>query len=270
MRITSDIHTHTYLSSCAARDSYPEDFLRICKAAGIRTLGFSDHLWDKAVPGSSNWYAPQDVEHVMQLKERLAGAACQEQAAGMKILFGCETEFLGGKHVAISREAVSLFDYVLVPPDHFHMKGFTRPADLNDPAGIKELMIRRFMEVMELGIATAVVHPFHAMGWTPEMPRLIQSMITDNEYHECFVAARQAKCAIEINSCALDATDDGLGEDKFSPEYVRMMTLAREAGCTFSIGTDSHNPKSIEKAGGYVKFDHFTDVCGITNLLFND
>ena len=161
---------------------------------------------------------------------------------------------------------------VLIPPDHFHMKGFTRPADLNDPQGIKELMIRRFMEVMELGMATAVVHPFHAMGWTPEMPRLIQSMITDNEYIECFTAAKQANCAIEINTCAIApiTADDGIGDDKFSPEYVRMMTLARETGCTFSIGTDSHNPKGIEKSGGYGRFDRFTDLCGITKILFND
>ena len=49
-----------------------------------------------------------------------------------------------------------------------------------------------------------------------------------------------------------------------------MMTLARETGCTFSIGTDAHNPKSIENAGGYGRFDRFTDVCGITKILFND
>jgi hypothetical protein len=64
--------------------------------------------------------------------------------------------------------------------------------------------------------------------------------------------------------------NDGVGDDKFSPEYVRMMTLARETGCTFSIGTDAHNPKSIENAGGYGRFDRFTDVCGITKILFND
>ena len=272
MKITSDIHTHTFLSACAARESYPQDFMRVCKSFGIKTLGFSDHLWDKAVPGSSKWYAPQDVEHVLHLKELLKGPECQAQCGGLKILFGCETEFLGGKHVALSREAMSVFDYVLIPPDHFHMKGFTRPADLDDPQGIKELMIRRFMEVMDLGMATSVVHPFHAMGWTPEMPRLIQSMITDNEYIECFTAAKQANCAIEINSCAVKPIDgnDGVGDDKFSPEYVRMMTLARETGCTFSIGTDAHNPKSIENAGGYGRFDRFTDVCGITKILFND
>ena len=79
MKITSDIHTHTFLSACAARDSYPQDFMRICKSFGIKTLGFSDHLWDKAVPGSSKWYAPQDVEHVLQLKELLKGPECQAQ-----------------------------------------------------------------------------------------------------------------------------------------------------------------------------------------------
>lgn len=267
MKITSDIHTHTYLSSCAARDSWPWDFMKVCGELGIKTLGFSDHLWDKAVPGASKWYAPQDVDHVFQLKEQLASQQCQEAVGDMKILFGCETEFLGGKHVALSREAAKLFDFVLIPPDHFHMKGFTVPADLNEPKDIKELMIRRFMEVMELDMATAVVHPFHAMGWTPEMPRLIQSMITDNEYIECFTAAKQTNCAIEINTCAVKPVEDGVGDDSFSPEYVRMMTLARETGCVFSIGSDSHNPKSIA-AFKYDRFERFTELCGIESILY--
>ena len=50
MKITSDIHTHTFLSACAARDSYPQDFMRKRKPFGLKTVGIWDHLWDNAVP----------------------------------------------------------------------------------------------------------------------------------------------------------------------------------------------------------------------------
>ena len=264
MKITSDIHTHTYLSSCAARDSWPWDFMKVCGELGIKTLGFSDHLWDKAVPGSSKWYAPQDVDHVFQLKEQLASQQCQEAVGDMKILFGCETEFLGGKHVALSREAAKLFDFVLIPPDHFHMKGFTVPADLNEPKDIKELMIRRFMEVMELDMATAVVHPFHAMGWTPEMPRLIQSMITDNEYIECFTAAKQTNCAIEINTCAVSSKT---AATILSPRVRQNDDPG--AGNIASSQSDPTPQSEEHRAFKYDRFERFTELCGIESSSTN-
>ncbi|MDD4537510.1 MAG: PHP domain-containing protein [Lentisphaeria bacterium] len=266
MHITSDIHLHSNLSSCAKPESTPAALLKACRDQGIRTVGFADHLWDKAMPGASKWYQPQDVEHVLSIKQALVSEECQELSRGLKVLVGCETEFLGGKQVGISREAASLFDFILIPPDHFHMKNYVFPADMTDPEGIKTIMIRRFMEVMALGLATAVVHPFHAMGFTPEMPTLVQSLISDNEYRECFTAAKQARCAIELNSCVARRHDAGTGEDNFSPEYIRMMTIARECGCTFSIGSDAHSPELII-GGVHKRLERFADACGITDIL---
>lgn len=263
MHITSDIHLHSNLSSCAKPESTPAAIIKACRDQGIRTIGFADHLWDKTMPGASKWYQPQDVEHVLSIKETLAGEECQELSRGLKVLVGCETEFLGGKQVGISREAAGLFDFVLIPPDHFHMKNYVFPADVNDPEGIKTIMIRRFMEVMDLELATAVVHPFHAMGFTPEMPYVVQSLISDNEYRECFIAAKQARCAIEFHACVAKPHEAGSGEDKFSPEYIRMLTIARECGCTFSIGSDAHSPEPII-AGVYKRMERFADCCGIT------
>ena len=267
MHITSDIHLHSNLSACAKPESTPAALLKACRDQGIRTIGFSDHLWDKAVPGASKWYQPQDVDHVLSIKKALASDECQELSRGLKILVGCETEFLGGKQVGISRDAASLFDFVLIPPDHFHMKNYVFPADVTDPDGIKTIMIRRFMEIMALDLATAVVHPFHAMGFTPDMPYTVQALISDNEYRECFVAAKQARCAIELNGCAARRDEThGSGDDQFSPEYIRMMTIARECGCTFSIGSDAHSPESII-GGVHKRLERFADCCGITDIL---
>ena len=90
MKIIADIHTHTYLSSCASREASVEAHVKSAKSCGLSVLGFSDHLWDSNVPGASNWYAPQNVEHVLELKSMLPKDRVID---GVKILYGCETEF---------------------------------------------------------------------------------------------------------------------------------------------------------------------------------
>jgi histidinol phosphatase-like PHP family hydrolase len=264
MRISHDIHVHSNLSACAKPEATPAAMLKACREQGIRCVGFADHLWDKTVPGASAWYQPQDLEHVLSIKKTLASDECQQISEGMRVLVGCETEFLGGKKIGISRESASLLDFVLVPPDHFHMKDYVFPAAVTEPAEIKEIMLRRFMEIMALEMATAVVHPFYAMGFTPEVPHLVQSLISDNEYRECFTAARQARCAIELHTSAAKRHEAGSGDDQFSPEFIRMMTIARECGCSFSIGVDAHSPELI-RTDIYQRLERFAACCGISD-----
>ena len=90
LHIQQDIHIHTTLSSCAQEDVTVETYLGRAKEDGLTLLGFSNHLWDQDVPGASNWYRPQNVEHVLALKETLPALA---QQSGIRLLFGCETEF---------------------------------------------------------------------------------------------------------------------------------------------------------------------------------
>ena len=68
MKITSDIHIHTNLSSCAREEATLERYVEKAKGSNLQVLGFANHLWDSAIDGASNWYAPQTVEHVLKLK----------------------------------------------------------------------------------------------------------------------------------------------------------------------------------------------------------
>ena len=78
LHIQQDIHIHTTLSSCAQEDATVENYLGRAKEDGLTLLGFSNHLWDQDVPGASNWYRPQNVEHVLA---PCAGAAERHSAA---------------------------------------------------------------------------------------------------------------------------------------------------------------------------------------------
>ena len=82
--ITSDIHIHTNLSLCAQEDATLERYIEKAKEANLKVIGISNHLWDGAVPGASNWYAPQNVEHVLQLKKLLPEDRWDKSALRMR------------------------------------------------------------------------------------------------------------------------------------------------------------------------------------------
>ena len=107
----SDLHVHTKLSLCASNDAFAEDYLKAAADNGQEVIGFSDHYWDERVhhPNLIGFYQAQNTEHVLQLKKELETI----DHHGLKVLFGCETEF-AGHTLGISEEAAKLFDYVFV------------------------------------------------------------------------------------------------------------------------------------------------------------
>ena len=61
----NDLHIHSKISSCS-KDSEQsnERILRYAKENGLKTICLTDHFWDDAVDGASNWYKPQNYEHI--------------------------------------------------------------------------------------------------------------------------------------------------------------------------------------------------------------
>ena len=71
MKITSDLHVHTALSSCAKPEATVAFYMDKAREIGLKTLGFTDHLWDSAIPNANGFYRPQDFAHILQIKEEL-------------------------------------------------------------------------------------------------------------------------------------------------------------------------------------------------------
>ena len=93
-----DIHIHTNLSSCAKPDAAYESYCRSAVERKLQVLGFTNHLWDHAVPGWSEWYAPQDIVHVIKLLDEIRNKPFPE----LKVYFGCETDYFGNGRVGWS------------------------------------------------------------------------------------------------------------------------------------------------------------------------
>ena len=254
-----DLHCHTNLSACAKRESSLSVMLKSLRESGVTIVGIANHLWDSGVPGSSPWYAPQDVPHVLSIRKEY-DALPPEEKAGIKIYFGCETEYVGQGRAALREENAALFDFVLVPPHHFHMKNFVRPAELEEPAKVRKLMSERFLECCNIPFAFGLAHPLGVLGYPGRIDEILAGF-RDDDYRTLFNYATEKKKSVEINIAILfqEVRRDG---DGLPAEYVRMMTVARECGCVFHLGSDAHDPSRLgkERFGFALKF---AQKCGI-------
>ncbi len=62
-----------------------ERILHYAKDNGLKRIAVTDHYWDSAVPGASSRYAPQNFEHIQEIRPF-------PSYDGIDFLFGCETE----------------------------------------------------------------------------------------------------------------------------------------------------------------------------------
>ncbi|NMA95947.1 MAG: PHP domain-containing protein [Clostridiales bacterium] len=264
--ISHDIHIHTHLSSCSSDpEATPENYIRLAKELGIEVLGFSDHFWDSNVEGASDWYRPQNFEHIMQIKDMMP-----EDTLGVKVLIGCETEYCGDGKLGITREVAEKLDFVLVPTSHVHMKGFTVPAWINKPKDVANIMVEYFKDVTQYDFVTGLAHPFYPLSY--KNVDEIVGCISDEELQECFGMAQEADMSIEINTCNLPSTKDAETDLYHDDVYINMYNIAKKMGCKFHLGTDAHSigafsrntrlKESVEKILGLTNEDIHPIVTG--------
>ena len=249
-----DIHIHTSLSACARPDSSLAEYLPQIRARNLTIAGFSNHLWDSAVPGASKWYRPQDIEHLLQLKQELEGV----RLPGVRMLFGCETEYIGGGVISLHPDHAGLFDFVLVAPNHFHMKDFVRPASVDGGEPLAELFYSRFMEVCEFDFVTGIAHPFFPFGFSGR-EREVMALFTEERLASCFRHANACHKTIEVNFSCLRKLEAVNGLD----DYRRIMRIAVECGCRFHAGSDAHGICMFGE-DVFARGASFAADCGIT------
>jgi histidinol phosphatase-like PHP family hydrolase len=248
MRIDHDVHVHTSLSACCRDESaVPEAILARAAEAGLKLIGFADHLWDPACPGGSGWYAPQTPAHVAQVRERMPAVP------PVRVLFGAESEYCGDGKAGISRQTAESLDFVLLPMSHLHMKGFVVPAELEDAAGLGALMVQRFREVVALGLATGIAHPFLPCGHPAQTDEIIGS-ISDGDFRACFEAAARAGVSIEITTGFFPALH-GKAQPGWSDDvFLRPLALARDCGCVFHFASDTHTLAGVGSVLGLAPY----------------
>ena len=252
---------HTYLSRCSNDpDFLPPAIIDKSKANGIKVLGFTDHFWDKTMPGGdNNVYRNQDFNNVNKIHGMMP-----ESSDGIKILFGCETEYYGNGKVGISKETAAKFDYVLVPTNH-DLTAFASENGLITPLQFARELTKRFKEVLAFDVATGICHPFLPLGFMEIGDKILNAMSRE-ELNECFSMAKEKGVSIEINSCTFASNYDR-GTDRFTDDsFMRIFRIAKETGCKFHFGSDAHSIEDIPRLGEIQKY---IDLLGLTDEDIN-
>ena len=238
MKIQHDFHIHTHLSACGQDSATLEHYLAAAKKLGLKKLGFSDHFGATNIPGARGFYGMHPFEHNAQLEPQLRKLDSPE----LKLYFGCETEYHTPlREVGLTEEEAEKFDFILVPNSHTHM---IMPKDLIDqPQKHAEFMIQAYQDILNSKInryITAMAHPFDVCCY-PHDKKLLFTLISDDQYKHLFDQTAEKNIAFEINvAYAQGMTPEQIEADP----HFHMFRLAKECGCKFLFGSDSHDNKA--------------------------
>ena len=239
LTLKSDLHVHTNLSPCAVRDSTVLANLEAARECGLETLGISNHFWDAEIPGADGWYQPLDVDLLMKIRDEIAALG---DDLGVRILVGAEVEAPG--FLALSAKNAAKFDYILVSSSHLHHPDLMEGLRAETPEDVRLILVERFFktvaEAADLGVPASVAHPFHPLGHSTEVEAEAVNGITDRMLAEVLSFAAKRGVGIEAHLPTMRGADGSV-----AAHSARFLRIAREVGCRFTLGSDSHNPSQL-------------------------
>ena len=237
-RIDHDLHIHSFLSDCSRDPAQtPEAVLDYAVRNHFTSVCLTDHYWDSAVPGASDWYRPQDYAHIAQ-------SLPLPQKDGISFLFGCETDLSKDGKIGIPDFRFADFGFVIIPTTHLHMTGFTLTAeDAADDNRRAELWIERLDRLLDIDL------PFEKIGIAhPACPLIgrnylsVLDRIPPDELERVFSKAASRGCGIELNA------GDFAFSEADADTVLRIFRIAKGCGCRFYLGSDAHHPDGLVKA----------------------
>ena len=241
--IDHDLHCHSQLSSCSNDpEQTVQALLDHAKKNGYTVQCVTDHFWDEDVPGPSNWYRPQGLAHV----KRSLPLPKDDQ---VRMVFGCETEFCGGKKLGIDPAHYDDFDFIVIPPNHFHMEGFTRDASIQTEAQRADLLVERLEEISMLDLPwhkVGIAHLTCSLTHRGGDHALLFSLVDEKRFRAVMHKFATLGCGIELNS--------GCFDERFlsNPDSrLKLYRMAKEEGCKFYLASDAHHLNWLDSVPKY-------------------
>lgn len=239
--LNHDLHLHTHLSLCSNDPEQNTEYIvKFAEENGYSSLCFTDHFWEASVPEPNGFYEIQNYAHVsMNLP--------LPKSDKVKIYFGCETDYCGGTKIGINEECFDKFDFMVIPPNHFHMEGFTRDASINTPEAVAKLLGDRLIELTKLDLPWRKVGIAHiTCGLTYK----------DGDIYEVFRkvdrgALREALSFFAEKGTGIELNDGCFNSHiAFEDDNLDIYRIAKEMGCKFYRASDAHHPGGLALRDG--------------------
>ena len=257
--IDHDYHIHSQLSSCSSDPEQTADrILQYAKDNGLTKIVLTDHYWDSAVEGGSDWYKPQNFPHIAEAKPL-------PQADGIEFLFGCESDMKQDTVIGLPLTRFKDFSFVIIPTTHLHMHGFTiSTEDATSMEAHARLWVERMDALLGMELPFRKVGVAHlacallAKGVESGFDTINQArdavldLIPDSEYERVFKKAADVGVGIELNYYDIR---------KATESTWRPFRIAKAQGCKFYLGSDAHHLKDLDPA--IEGFKKAVDVLGL-------
>ena len=227
-----DVHIHTWLSPCGAKDeaeSAPAVYARAAKARGVTTIGVSDHF---ALPGEGvpRWYENNGPQIIPEAFRQAREAAAVD---GVRVLVGLEAEVFRPGHVSIDAETFRKVDYVILAAGHFHFRELRESLKTN-PVMAADALVKYLETAIAFPWADIIAHPLVVPENGLGMPDTYMQFVSDTAIRRVARAAVAAGKALEVNGAM--ASQEGFRQ--LMPRFFR---VARAEGAQFTVGSDSHS-----------------------------
>ena len=251
-RIDHDLHIHSELSTCSSNpEQTAERLLEYARKEGLKKIAVTDHFWDEAVDGASDWYKPQNFAHISEILPL-------PEDKEISFLFGCEAEMDKHSVIGLSKEKIDKFDFIIVPTSHLHMKGFTIEESLTSVEGRAKYYMERCHALLDADLPFYKVGLAHftcslmARGADGKRGDIINA-ISDEDFKTLFDKAARVGIGIEINTSLSEAENEAA---------LRPYRIAKECGCKFYLGSDAHSPGDFDSARE--RFSAMIDALALT------
>ena len=253
--IDHDYHIHSQISQCSSDpEQTPENILAYAREKGLKRIILTDHFWDENVPGASSWY---DTYHRFSRISTARPLPCDDD---IEFLFGCETDMDKNGVIGVSPRRFDEFDFIIVATTHMHMKGFVLDeSDYCNVERLAKLWVERFDYLLNSDL------PFHKVGIAHlnsvciavknNLHVEVIKRLPDAELVRLFTRSAELGLGIEINAC------DFTFPDELADDMTRTFRIAKECGCKFYLGTDSHKPSEF---AAFKNFERAVDLLGLT------
>ena len=244
-----DLHIHSTVSPCCHDENQtPEAILEYAKKNNFRKICLTNHLWDENVKSEAEWHDGQRfccVESVLPLP----------QSENVKFLFGAETDMDYNFVLGISPERYEKFDFVVIPTTHLHLAGNTVKTKLQTPEEAADHWIKRLEALLKMDLPwhkTGIAHLTCGHIFKGSVPDVIK-LLPEEKLYEIFTDCSEKGVGIELNMKTLSLSDE------VKSIMLRPYFIAKDCGCKFYLGSDSHKVSALET----VK-ENFEDI--ITSL----
>ena len=224
-----DYHVHTNLSPCAAREFSLEKAVEIHQENGIQEIGITDHDY-------AYGHKPKNIETVRK--------AIKALNPSIPVYLGVESHMLEYRVPSINIQLAAYFDYVLVAPNHYHLRGVSAPSDFRSPSRVAAHEMHMFEAAIACPLTDAIAHPFVL---TPAVFKMTKDEIgVLGQEMMRYVDQKRLISQLDL------AVQRGIGIE-ISPKFihygqmhlVEFYQLCLERGVKLLIGSDAHRAEEL-------------------------